>query len=162
MIVCNRERRHADAAAHLQRLVAKHPANRLLRLNMAATSLDGRQYGGAQTLVTEALAADPKWDRPVVPGERALWRYIRGAARAALQDPAAREDLEAAVRDEARDWIRARAHLELARLALREAQPQRARAEMELAERFGRRGGDDEAVRQAKQLRRDIRAGRPD
>jgi len=158
MIVFNREGRHADAAAHLQRLTAKHPANRLLRLNMAATALDGLKYGDARTIVTETFERDPQWDRPTVPGERALWRYLRGAARAALHDAAARDDLQGAVQDGPRDWVRARAHLELAKLALRDGQTQRARAELDSAEHFGRRAGDDVALRQAKRLWRDKRA----
>ena len=157
MIVFNREGRHADAAAHLQRLIAKHPANRLLRLNMAATALDALKYADAQTVVTDTLARDPQWDRPTVPGERALWRYIRGAARAALGDAAARDDLQGAAQDGPRDWVRARAHLELAKLALRDRQTQRAWAELDLAEQFGKRGGDDVARRQAKRLRADKR-----
>jgi hypothetical protein len=53
--------------------------------------------------------------------------------------------------------VRARAHLELAKLALRDGQTQRARAELDSAEQFGRRAGDDVAVRQARQLWRDKR-----
>ena len=158
MIVFNREGRHADAIAHLQRLSAKHPGNRLFRLNMAATALDALQYADARTIVTEAFARDPHWDRPAVPGERALWRYIRGAARAALGDTGAGDDLKEAVQDGPRDWVRARAHLELAKLALRDGQMQRARAELDSAEHFGRRAGDVVALRQAKRMWRDKRA----
>ena len=68
MIVFNREKRHADAAAHLERLIARHPGNRLLRLNLAATALEASQYGNAVATVTEALGAHPDFGQPPVPG----------------------------------------------------------------------------------------------
>lgn len=158
MIIFNREGRHAEATRHLQRLIARHPGNRLLRLNLAATSLDAGRHVDAVTEVTGGLAGDPDFDQPAVPGERALWRYIRGAARAALGDPRARDDLRDAVQDAPRDWVRARAHVELARLALGDGQAHRARAELDAAEHFGRRAGDDVAVERARRLRREKRA----
>jgi tetratricopeptide (TPR) repeat protein len=154
MIVFNREGRHADATRHLQRLLARHPGNRLLRLNLAATALDAGRHGDAVADVTDALSRNPDFDQPAIPGERALWRYIRGAARAALGDPRARDDLREAVQDAPRDWVRARAHVELARLALRDGQTHGARAELDAAEHFGRRAGDDVAVERARRLRR--------
>jgi tetratricopeptide (TPR) repeat protein len=158
MIVFNREGRHAKATRHLQRLIARHPGNRLLRLNLAATALDAGRHADADTEVTQTLAHDPDFGQPAIPGERALWRYIRGAARAALLDPRARADLREAVHDAPRDWVRARAHVELARLALLDGQPQLARAELDAAEHFGRRAGDDVAVERARRLRREKRA----
>ena len=157
MIVFNRESRHAEATAQLRRLIARHPANRLFRLNLAATALDGARYGDAETEVTAALASHPDFDQPAIPGEPQLWRYIRGAARAALLDRLAGEDLREAVQGAPRDWVRARAHVELARLALRDGQTQRARADLDAAEHFGRRGGDAVAVAQARRLWREKR-----
>jgi tetratricopeptide (TPR) repeat protein len=157
MIVFNREKRHADATAQLQRLIVRHPANRLFRLNLAATALGAARYGDAEAEVTAALARNPDFDQPAIPGERALWRYIRGAARAALLDPRAADDLREAVHGAPRDWVRARAHVELGRLALRDGQTQRARVELDAAESFGRRGGDAIAVAQARRLWREKR-----
>lgn len=157
MIVFNREGRHPEAIAHLQRLIARHPANRLLRLNLAATALDAGRHADAETTVTQTLALDPDFDQPAIPGERALWRYVRGTARAAVRDPRARDDLHGAVQDAPRDWVRARAHVELARLALRDGQTERARAELDAAEHFGRRAGDDAAIEWARRLWREKR-----
>jgi hypothetical protein len=87
-----------------------------------------------------------------VTGERALWSYLRGAARAAVGDAGAEADLLRATREEPRDWIRARAHVELATLALGANDVSRAKTELEAARHFGRRADDDVAVRRAEQL----------
>jgi hypothetical protein len=54
-----------------------------------------------------------------------------------------------------RDWIRARTHLEFATLALQSGDERQARLELEVAERYGRRGGDSVALGAAEQLGRE-------
>ena len=58
-------------------------------------------------------------NRPKVPGEAALWRYKRGAARVALgRRDEARADLNAALAPDAARWVQGRARVELAKLAI--------------------------------------------
>lgn len=154
MVVYNRERRHAAAMRHLERLQERHPGNRLLELNAAATALTASEPARAADAVTTALARAPRFDRPAVLGERAMWFYIRGAARAALRARGATEDLQRALTSEPRDWIRARTHLKLAKLALLAGDEARALAELDAAERYGRRAGDSVPVEEARRLRR--------
>ena len=152
IVVYNRERRHAAAMHHLKRLRDRHPENRLIELNAAATALAASEPARAADTVTSALARGPRFDRPAVLGERAMWFYIRGAARAALRARGATEDLQRALTSEPRDWIRARTHLELAKLALLAGDEARALAELDAAERYGRRAGDSVPVKEARRL----------
>lgn len=48
MVVYNREGRHADAFRHLWQLQMRHPDNRLIRLNSAATALAASQPARAE------------------------------------------------------------------------------------------------------------------
>ena len=69
-------------------------------------------------VLTQGLAQLAREQRPKMPGEEALWKYKRGAARGALNRlDDARADLTAATGADAQDWVRGRAHAELARLA---------------------------------------------
>jgi tetratricopeptide (TPR) repeat protein len=155
VIVYNREGRHADAMRHLRQLRERHPANRLLALNAAATALATCDAAAAVATITAGLATHPKFDQPRVLGERAMWYYIRGAARATLADHGAVDDLREALASNPRDWIRARTHLEFAKLALQSGNERQARLELEAAARYGRRGGDSIAVPAAEQLGRE-------
>jgi hypothetical protein len=152
VIVYNREGHHEEAMRHLGQLRERHPGNRLLTLNMAATALAACDAPAAAVTITMGLATQPSFDEPRVLGERAMWYYIRGAARVALADRGGVDDLREALASGPRDWIRARTHLELARLALQSGDERQARLEVEAAERYGRRGADGVAVERARQL----------
>jgi hypothetical protein len=85
-----------------------------------------------------------------------LWRYKRGAARAALnQLDSARADLNAAVAPGAQDWVRGRAHAELARLAMRGGDRAGARTLALRAEVLCQQGSDPACVNDARTLVRD-------
>jgi tetratricopeptide (TPR) repeat protein len=155
VIVYNREGRPAEALRHLRQLRERHPGNRLLVLNAAATALAASDPAAAVDTITTGLATEPRFHQPSVLGERAMWYYIRGAARVALNDAQAAEDLRRALASGPRDWIRARTHLELARLALRSGDRRQARLELDAAERYGRLAADDVTVARAKQLWRE-------
>jgi tetratricopeptide (TPR) repeat protein len=151
MTIYNREGRHRDAIRILQRLVSRHPGNRLLRLNLAMTALDGGDPAGAAALSAD-LPGQNEWARPLVKAELALWRYVRGAARVGRDDHRGVTDLEAATRGDTRDWIKARAHLELARFAFRSGDARRGTVELESAIQFARRADDEAAMRGVEQL----------
>jgi predicted Zn-dependent protease len=55
MIVYNREGRDPDALRHLRTMVRRHPSNRLLRLNRAATELAAGSGAAAVQTVDEGL-----------------------------------------------------------------------------------------------------------
>lgn len=153
MTIYNREGRHADAMRHLHHLVSRYPGNRLLRLNLAMTALDAGDAAVAVTLAGN-LPAPSDFGCPPVEGERALWSYVRGAARAAQGDLRAEADLQQAVQHDSRDWIRARAHVQRAKLAFRAGDGGRGKAELDAAFHFGRRANDDTAVAAAERLRK--------
>ena len=154
MIAYNREGRHHDALRHLKRLNARHPGNRLLRLNLASTALDAADHATAERMTS---AGPNNLGRPAVLGERALWLYVRGAARAAMRDPRAEADLRQATQEEPRDWVRARAHVELAKLALGRGDEPGATVEIDAALYFAKRGNDDVAVERAERVTRRLR-----
>ena len=115
----------------------RFPRNRLLWLNAATLALSDGRPVDAQRDVDEGFAkltADP---RPRVAGEEALWHYKRGAIRVALRRTAEAEtDLRTALRLQGRDWVRGRAHTELARLAVLRGDRATGREELRLAARL--------------------------
>jgi hypothetical protein len=93
--------------------------------------------------------------RPLFPGEPALWRYKRGAARLALKRfEAARADLTAATSPSAQPWVSGRAHAELARLALLTGNRDQARTLAAQSETLCRQGSDPPCMADARRLMR--------
>jgi hypothetical protein len=108
--------------------------------------------------LTEGMAMFAKDKRARIPGEEALWRYKRGAARAALgRLDAALEDLRVATRGDAQAWVGGRARVELGRLALKRGDRAAAAAEAREADALCRQGNDPECVEDAKKLLRSAR-----
>ena len=90
-----------------------------------------------------------------MPGEEALWRYKRGAARAALNRiEEAGVDLKAATSPSAQDWVRGRANVELARLAVRGGDTGSARDLALRAESLCEKGSDPACVSDARNVAR--------
>ena len=95
--------------------------------------------------------------RPRIPGEEALWRYKRGAARAALGRADALDDLRAATAGEAQAWVAGRARVELGRLALKRGDKGLAANEAGQAQTLCTSGNDPQCVDAARQLARSAR-----
>jgi len=152
MVIYNREGRYREALWHLHRLAARHPGNRLVYLNLAATALDGGDPGTAAQVTTDRYPTVESVASPRVEGEAALWSYVRGSARAAQAHPGATADLEQATGPASRDWIRARAHVELAQLALRSGDRTAQRAHVAAAEQLAQRANDDVALERARRV----------
>ena len=137
LIIYARERRFAEADGVVRELMRRFPRNRLLWLNAATLALSDGRPVDAQRDVDEGFAkltADP---RPRVAGEEALWHYKRGAIRVALRRTAEAEtDLRTTLRLQGRDWVRGRAHTELARLAVLRGDRATWREELRLAARL--------------------------
>lgn len=155
VLMYNRERRYDDALRVLRQLRELYPRNRLVVLEQASTALRGGRPGDAEALLTEGLGRLTRETRPRIPGEEHLWRYKRGAARAALKRDDAMEDLRAAASDGAQAWVAGRARAEIARLALRRGDRAAAASEARHAETLCRDGNDPICVEDARRLLRD-------
>ena len=158
VLLFNRERRFDDALRVLEELRRMYPRNRLATLESGSTALRAGRAAQAEALFTQGLAAVARETRPLMPGERALWHYKRGAARATLGNlDGARADLNLAVDSTAQEWVRGRAHAELARLALRGGDRENARTLAARAETLCQQGNDPACVEDARQTSRSAR-----
>src|SRR6185295_12467984 len=130
----------ADARFALILLLKREefPRNRLVWLESGSTSLRAGRPADAERFLSEGFtrfAGDP---RPRMFGEDALWHYKRGAARAGIGRAAdAEADLRQALRLVGRNWVYARTHLELGKLALKAGNPEAARVELSAAATLG-------------------------
>ena len=158
VLLHNRERRYDDALRVLGELRKAYPRNRLVVLEAGATALRAGRPAEAERLLTEGLAIVAAEKRPLIPGEHALWRYKRGAARLALNHlDAARDDLNVAIGPDAQPWVSGRAHTELARLAIRAGDHPGARTYAARAESLCQQGSDPACVNDARQIIRSMR-----
>src|SRR5215207_2738075 len=155
VLIYNRERRYDQALQALNRLREMYPRNRLVVLEAGSTALRAGRAADADRLLSEGLTMLGRDTRMRMPGEEALWRYKRGAARAALnQLDAARADLTVAIAPGAQDWVRGRANAELARLAIRSGDRAGGRALALQAETLCQQGSDPACVNDARSLAR--------
>jgi tetratricopeptide (TPR) repeat protein len=119
ILLYNREKRYDDALKLLAMLRDRFPKNRLMWLESGSTSLRAGRPADAERFLTEGMTRFASDTRPRMFGEDAIWRYKRGAARAALGRGDAAADLEKALGGEGRQWVQGRAHIELGKLALK-------------------------------------------
>jgi tetratricopeptide (TPR) repeat protein len=153
VLIFNRERRYDDALQALQQLRQLYPKNRLVVLEQGSTALRAGRAAQADAVLSEGLTALAREQRPKMPGEEALWRYKRGAARAALNRvEEARADLKAATSPAAQDWVRGRAKVELARLAARTGDTGSARDLALQAQSLCEKGSDPACVSDARNV----------
>jgi len=84
-----------------------------------------------------------------------LWRYKRGAARAALgRTDEAIADLNVASGADAQNWVQGRARVEMGRLSLKRGDKNGAAQEARQAETLCERGNDPVCVQDARTLLR--------
>jgi tetratricopeptide (TPR) repeat protein len=153
VLVYNRERRYDEAIRVLQELRRMYPRNRLLLLESGATALRGGRAGQAEEWLTEGLRMLANERRSHIPGEEPLWRYKRGAARAALgRTDAALVDLRVATGPDALSWVSGRARVEIGRLALQRGDRTAAAGEAREARALCERGNDPACVYDARAL----------
>jgi tetratricopeptide (TPR) repeat protein len=134
VLLYNREKRYADALKVLGTLRHRYPRNRLVVLEAGATAIRANRPAEAEEFLSEGLRMFTRDARRKMAGEAALWHYKRGAARVLLKRREdALADLSIAVEPDAAGWVRGRAHLELARLAMQENRRHDARREAALA-----------------------------
>ncbi len=154
ILLWNRERQYDQALSHLKALRDDYPRNRLLWLETGATLLRAGRAADAETFLTDGLKRLPQDTRPRMAGEEGLWYYKRGLARVLLKRQAEAEaDLRMALKTDARDWVRGRAHLELGKLADLANDRTRARAEYDKAIEIGTAAQDASGAADAQRLK---------
>jgi tetratricopeptide (TPR) repeat protein len=143
LLLYNRERRY-DAALRVARdLQQQYPRNRQLWYEAGATLIRAGRYQEAEAELTEGIRRRDADGRERMFGEASLWHYKRGYARLRLgRVEPAREDLHVPLSQEARDWVRGRAHAEMAEIARQAGQMEQARREYRLAIQLAERGND--------------------
>jgi tetratricopeptide (TPR) repeat protein len=152
-LIYNRERRYGDALAQLALLRDRYPRNRLVWLESGSTSLRAGRAADADRFLSDGIERFADDRRQRMFGEQALWRYKRGAARAALGRTAeADADLRAALAIEGRNWVHGRAHLELGKLALKAGDKAAARLELRQAAALSEGDNDPGTVEEARRL----------
>jgi tetratricopeptide (TPR) repeat protein len=133
ILLYNREQRYDDALKQLAALRERYPRNRLVWLESGSTALRAGRATDAERFLNDGLSRFADDPRPRMFGEDALWRYKRGAAFAALGRAEAEAELRKALTVEGRQWVHARTHLELGRLALKTGNKAAAAAEFRAA-----------------------------
>jgi len=153
ILIYNRERRYADALDQLATLRERYPQNRLVWLESGSTSLRAGRAADAERFLVGGMERFNDDHRARMFGESALWRYKRGAARAALgKDAEATADLRGALSFEARKWVQGRTHLELGKLALKAGDRDGARRELRQAASLSEEDNDPGTVDEARRL----------
>jgi tetratricopeptide (TPR) repeat protein len=137
-MIYNRERLYEKALSILSDLQARYPDNRLFWLEAGSTAIRAGQFQAAWRSLDGGLAKLAAASSLRAFGEEALWHYKRGASLVGLhRDAEAELDLRAALQQESRDWVHARAHTELGKLAdlagVRDAACQEYRVAVQLA-----------------------------
>lgn len=153
-LVYNRERNYTEAMKVLRELRTLYPRNRLVLLELGATALRAARGAEADALLSEGLGILAREKRERIPGEEALWRYKRGAARAALGRTDALEDLRAATAPDAQPWVAGRARVALGQIAMKAGDRTAARNEAAQAVSLCQNGNDPRCVEDARSLLR--------
>jgi tetratricopeptide (TPR) repeat protein len=152
-LIYSREGRHADAYRVLGELAAAFPRNRLFLLEQASSAIRAGKHLEAEALLGSGLAALDRDTRPRMPGERALWLFKRGLARYGRdRRPEAAADLEESLRSLPADWVRARAHLTLGKIADLNNRRTDAIGHYQRAQQAGTYARDQAAVSEAARL----------
>jgi tetratricopeptide (TPR) repeat protein len=155
ILLYNRERRYDDALRVIGELQRQFPRNRLVWLEAGSTALRAGRHAQAEALLTDGLGMLARDPRDKIPGEEALWKYKRGAARVGLGRRAdALADLQVAASDAAQGWVRGRANLELGRLSSTTGDRDAARAAFARAARLCETNNDRPCAEEARKLMR--------
>lgn len=153
ILLHNREKRYDDALRVLGRLREEFPRNRLVWLESGSTALRAGRPADAERFLSEGFTRFADDRRPRMFGEDPLWHYKRGAARAAIGRTAdAEADLKQALRLVGRNWVYARTHLELGKLALKAGNRDAARVELGAAATLGDSDNDPVTADEARRL----------
>ena len=155
ILLYNREKRFDDALRELRILQERYPRNRLVWLEMGSTNLRAGHLADAVRVLEDGYARFSDDRRARMFGEDALWLLKRGTARAWFgRTPGAESDLRRALTLEGRKWVHGRAHLELARIALKAGNRAAAKPEFEAAIALCESDNDQLSADEARRLMR--------
>lgn len=155
IVIYNKLARHDAALGVIDELRRQFPRNRLLWLEAGTTALRAGRPADAREAFERGLQMLAADTRPLAFGERARWHYHYGVALTRVnQIEHANRELRTALEGEALDWVRGRAHLELATLAGRSGDPARAREELRLAIQMCGAGDDTKCVAESRAILR--------
>lgn len=150
VLIYNRERRFDEALRVLRELQRDYPRNRLLWLEAGATAIRAERFDDALRVLREGMARLERDERPRAFGERALWFHKIGLAELGRRNlGAARTSLARAIAEPAREWVKARTHLALGRVADLSGNRTIALAEYEQARRLAGPARDPETAAMA-------------
>jgi hypothetical protein len=121
-------------------------------MESGSTSLRAGRAADAERFLTDGIARFADDRRQRMFGEEALWRYKRGAARAALGKTEADADLRGALTLEARKWVLGRSHLELGKLAIKAGNRPAAQRELQQAVALSESDNDPGTAEEARRL----------
>ena len=153
VVLYNRERNYDAALAQLAILRERYPRNRLAWLESGSTSLRAGRSGDAERYLDDGLRQFANDERPRMFGEDALWYLKRGTARVSLGRAAqARLDLDKALASEGRPWAHGRAHLELAKLDLKDGNRTAGNEHLRTAVRLCESDNDEATAAEARRL----------
>jgi tetratricopeptide (TPR) repeat protein len=154
VLLYNRERQWDLAMKHLRALQASHPRNRLVWLEAGSTLIRAGRFAEADAMLTEGMNKFGTDSRRRMLGEPGLWYYKRGVARVRLKKQAeAQADLRHGLTLDARQWVKARMHLELGKLADLAGDRGGARAAYDNAIRIATAAQDTAALEEANRLK---------
>jgi tetratricopeptide (TPR) repeat protein len=158
LLLYNREKRFGDALRIVQQLQEQFPRNRQLWYEGGATLIRAERYAEAEAMLNEGIRRRDQDRRERMFGEDALWHYKRGMARVRLgRLDAAYGDLQVPLNQDARDWVRGRAHAELGRIAFKNSNREQARLHYRQALELAKRGNDPTGEAEAETLLRSVR-----
>jgi tetratricopeptide (TPR) repeat protein len=122
---------------------------------MGSTNLRAGHLADAVRVLENGYARFSDDRRARMFGEDALWLLKRGTARAWFgRTPGAESDLRRALTLEGRKWVHGRAHLELARIALKAGNRAAAKPEFEAAIALCESDNDQLSADEARRLMR--------
>jgi tetratricopeptide (TPR) repeat protein len=143
LLLANREKQFDQAMRVVLDLQKQYPKNRMLWYEAGATLIRAGRFEQAEATLTDGINRLDTDRRERMYGEESLWHYKRGLALARLgRIDAARADLRVPLEQDARDWVRGRAHAELGQLAVKTGDREQARREYRLAIELAERGND--------------------
>ena len=156
VLVYNREQRYDDALRVLQELRRLYPRNRLVLLEAGSTALRAGRPEQAEAVLTEGLGDAGRNDRRETFPAKKRCGATSAAPRASRSDEATPRvaDLQSAASPEAQAWVRGRARVELARVALQRGDRAGAAGEARQAESLCEQGQDPVCLDEAKKLLR--------
>ncbi|RPJ70692.1 MAG: hypothetical protein EHM24_14745 [Acidobacteria bacterium] len=154
VLIYSRERRFDDALRTVRALQASFPRNRLLWLEEGATAIRANRAAEAERAIEAGLAKTGADNRPRIVGEDALWRLKRATARVMTgKTAAAREDAQFVLAaPDARLWVKARAHVELGKIADLAGNRTLARQEYQSGLTLAERSNDPQGRAEARRL----------